>query len=56
MHVDVVNSIVIARHIAEVSQYAADPDNAPQWYGKHQVCRVENAASGAPDNPREPCR
>ena len=32
MHVDVVNSIVIARHIAEVSQYAADPDNAPLWY------------------------
>jgi hypothetical protein len=32
MHVDVVNSIVIARHIAEVSQYSANPDNAPLWY------------------------
>ncbi len=32
MHVDVVNSVVINRPVAEVSQYAADPDNAPLWY------------------------
>lgn len=32
MHVDVVNTVVINRSIADVSQYAADPDNAPQWY------------------------
>lgn len=32
MHVDVVNSVVIDRPAAEVSQYAADPDNAPLWY------------------------
>jgi hypothetical protein len=32
MHVDVVNSVVINRPVADVSQYAADPDNAPQWY------------------------
>jgi hypothetical protein len=32
MPVDVVNSIVIKRPVAEVSQYAADPENAPRWY------------------------
>jgi uncharacterized membrane protein len=32
MHVDVVNTVVINRPVADVSQYAADPDNAPQWY------------------------
>jgi Polyketide cyclase / dehydrase and lipid transport len=32
MPVDVVNSIVISRPSADVSQYAADPDNAPLWY------------------------
>lgn len=32
MRVDVVNSIVINRPVADVSQYAADPDNAPLWY------------------------
>lgn len=32
MPVDVVNSIVINRTIDDVSQYAADPDNAPLWY------------------------
>lgn len=32
MHVDVVNSVVIDRPVDEVSQYAADPDNAPLWY------------------------
>ena len=29
MHVNVVNSVVINRPVADVSQYAADPDNAP---------------------------
>ena len=32
MHVDVVNSVVINRPVADVSEYAADPDNAPFWY------------------------
>ena len=32
MQVDVVNSIVIKRPVAVVSQYAANPDNAPLWY------------------------
>jgi uncharacterized membrane protein len=32
MHVDVVNTVVINRPVADVSRYAADPDNAPQWY------------------------
>ena len=32
MHVDVVNSVVINRPVADVSQYAADADNAPLWY------------------------
>jgi hypothetical protein len=32
MPVDVVNSMVINRSVADVSQYAADPDNAPLWY------------------------
>ena len=32
MQVDVVNSIVIKRPVADVSQYAANPDNAPLWY------------------------
>jgi hypothetical protein len=32
MRVDVLNSILIDRSVAEVSEYAADPDNAPQWY------------------------
>jgi hypothetical protein len=32
MSVDVVNSIVIKRALADVAQYAADPDNAPLWY------------------------
>jgi hypothetical protein len=32
MHLDVVNSVVIDRPVADVSRYAADPDNAPLWY------------------------
>jgi hypothetical protein len=32
MQVDVVNSVLINRPVAVVSQYAADPDNAPLWY------------------------
>jgi uncharacterized protein YndB with AHSA1/START domain len=32
MHVDVLNTVVIDRPVGDVSQYAADPDNAPQWY------------------------
>lgn len=32
MRVDVVNSVVINRAVTDVSQYAADPDNAPLWY------------------------
>jgi hypothetical protein len=32
MPVDVVTSVVINRSVADVSQYAADPDNAPHWY------------------------
>lgn len=32
MPVDVVNSVVIKRPLADVSQYAADPENASLWY------------------------
>ena len=32
MDVDVVTATVIDRPIAEVAAYAADPDNAPEWY------------------------
>ena len=32
MAVDVLNSVVINRPVADVSQYAGDPDNAPLWY------------------------
>ena len=32
MPVDVVNTVVINRPVADVSEYAADPDNAPLWY------------------------
>lgn len=32
MDVDIVNTVVIDRPVADVSQYAADPDNAPRWY------------------------
>jgi hypothetical protein len=32
MRVDVVNNVVINRPVNDVSEYAADPDNAPLWY------------------------
>jgi uncharacterized membrane protein len=32
MRVDVANAVVINRPVADVSQFAADPDNAPLWY------------------------
>lgn len=32
MNVDVLTSIVINRPLADVSRFAADPDNAPTWY------------------------
>ena len=32
MHLDVENSVVIHRSVADVSRYSADPDNAPLWY------------------------
>jgi hypothetical protein len=32
MHLDVVNSALINRSVADVADYAANPDNAPLWY------------------------
>ncbi len=34
MNVDVVNEIIIDRPIGRVSAFAADPTNAPRWYGR----------------------
>ena len=32
MRVDIISEVVIARPLAEVATFAANPDNAPAWY------------------------
>ncbi len=43
MSVDVAATIVIERPIAEVSAYAGDPSNAPEWYRRIDRAEWETA-------------
>lgn len=42
MAVDVVSELVIPRPLAEVSDYAADPTNAPEWYQNIESVKWES--------------
>lgn len=46
--VDVFTEIVIDRPIAETAAYAANPDNAPEWYANIKTAKWQTAENLAP--------
>ena len=54
MAVDVVTQAIIERSCAEVAEYVANPDNAPEWYVNIESVEAIRSDHGKADTEQRP--